>query len=87
MGGNVVDRLTFDRDARSTDPDQNRHRQARFRQGWLKAANGEEYDYVSLKELTWDNLGYRLGKLFGETTDEVIEQQYEWCVRQQRGTS
>jgi hypothetical protein len=52
MGGTLVDGLTFDRDARSTDPDQNRHRQARFRQGWLKAANGEEYDYTSLKELT-----------------------------------
>ncbi len=77
----------FERDVRSGDPNESGHRRARFRQGWTKAVDGNVYGDAALGELTWDNLGYQLGKLFGETTDEMIEQQYEWCVRQQRGIS
>ena len=77
----------FERDDRSEDPNESGHRRARFRQGWLNAVEGQVYGDAALDKLTWENLGYRLGKLFGETTDEMIEQQYEWCVRQQRGIS
>jgi hypothetical protein len=79
-----MDSLTFDKDTRHTEPNKSGHRRARFRQGWLNVVEGKGYGDTALKELTWDNLIYRLGKLFGETTDEMIEQQYEWCVHQQR---
>ena len=46
--------------------------------------NEQDYTPDTLKTLTWDNLGYRLGKLFGETSDELIEKIYNWCVEQQK---
>lgn len=79
-----MDGLTFDRDARHTDPNESGHRRARFRQGWLHAVEGRIYGDAALKELTWDNLGYRLGRIFGSTSEEMIDQQYDWCVRQQK---
>ena len=36
---------------------------------------------------TWDNLGWRLGELFGETDDELIDVIYDGCVRQQQESS
>jgi len=78
------DGLTFERDVRNTNPNESEHRRARFRQGWLKAVSGEDYGDEALKKLTWDNLGYRMGELFGPTSEEMIEKQYDWRVRQQR---
>lgn len=79
-----MDGLTFDKDSRDTDPNKSGRRRARFRQGWHNAVEGEVYGDAALKELKWDNLGYRLGKIFGPTSEEVIETQYDWCVRQQK---
>lgn len=79
-----MNELRFDRDIRSKDPDQTAHRQARFREGWRKGANGEQYGERSLRELTWDNLGYRLGMIFSETSPALVDELYDWCVRQQR---
>jgi hypothetical protein len=78
--------LTFERDVRNTAPNQSGDRRARFRQGWRNAVEGEEYGEAALSELLWDNLGYRLGKIFGPTSEEMIEAQYDWCVHQQKST-
>lgn len=78
MGG-----LAYKKDVRNDDPEQSGHRQARFLQGWLNGAGGREYTAATLNELTWDNLGYRPGGIFGETSLGLIDQQYEWCVRPQ----
>jgi hypothetical protein len=75
-----MDGLTYHTDVRHRDP-QNR-RKARFKIGWSKAVQGHTYSQETLEALTWQNLGYRLGKLFGETSDEMIEEIFHWCVRQ-----
>jgi hypothetical protein len=79
-----MSQLPFQRDVRHTDPDQTPHRRARFRDGWKNGAEGHEYTAETLQELTWENLGYRLGRLFGETSSDLVDQMYDWCVRQQR---
>jgi len=78
-----MNELRFDRDIRSKEPDQTAHRKARFREGWRRGVAGERYGEPSLKELTWDNLGYRLGALFSDTSPELVDELYDWCVRQQ----
>jgi hypothetical protein len=78
-----VNELAFERDARDANPDQNAHRLARFRDGWRNALSSQSYTERTLAELTWENLGYRLGKLFGETSPLLIDLMYEWCVHQQ----
>jgi len=78
-----MNELRFERDIRSKEPNETGHRKARFREGWRKAATGERYGEESLKELTWDNLGYRLGAIFANTRPEMVDELYDWCVRQQ----
>lgn len=78
-----MNELAFVRDVRDTDPDQTAHRLARFREGWRNAVSGRPYTEKTLADLTWENLGYRLGKLFGETSPLLIDLMYEWCVHQQ----
>ena len=73
----------FERDIRSTEPNETGHRRARFREGWRKAIEGEHYSETTLRELTWDNLGYRLGALIGDTSPKLVDELYDWCVRQQ----
>lgn len=70
--------LRFSEDARVIAPDDNR-RLGRFKVGWNKAVEGVEYGEV-LETLTWENLGWRLGELFGEASEESKEALYEWCV-------
>jgi hypothetical protein len=79
-----MNELRFDRDIRSNEPNETAHRKARFREGWRKGAAGEQYGADSLKELTWDNLGYRLGALFTNASPQLVDELYDWCVRQQR---
>ncbi len=44
-----------------------------FREGWKKATKGEQYDDPStLDRLTWENLGYRLGKILGDASAPFI---------------
>lgn len=75
--------LTFREDVRHNDPDETGARRARFLEGWRKAVVGHEYTQETLARLTWDNLGFRLGKLFGPTSPLLMDQMYEWCVHQQ----
>ncbi|WP_408959586.1 hypothetical protein [Natrinema sp. 74] len=65
------------------DPDLDSHRLGNFKQGWTCAVEGQEYNKV-LDELKWNNLGWRLGTLFDDTSEEMKEELFEWCVRQQK---
>jgi len=57
-------------DVRHDDPNESGHRHAQFRLGWRRAVDDECYSEETLRQLTWNNLGYRLGALFGSTTDD-----------------
>lgn len=76
-----VDGLSYDEDNRAVDPEEG-YRLGRFKAGWTKAVNGREMA-GALDRLTWENLGWRLGRLFGETSTELQKELYEWCVAQQ----
>ena len=76
----------FERDIRNTDPNLSGHRRARFLDGWQDAIKGPQYSQEILRDLTWQNLGYRMGRLFGKTDDDTIVELYDWCVRQQSGS-
>jgi hypothetical protein len=56
------------------------------RDGWNNATDGQQYGTKALNDLTWENLGYRLGCLFGDTNPKLIDQLYDWCVEQQSET-
>ncbi|QSG14360.1 Exonuclease III [Halapricum desulfuricans] len=74
--------LSYEDDIRMVDPDAN-YRRGRFKVGWNKAVDGAEMQDNVLDQLTWENLGWRLGMIFGNTSDELKEELYEWCVEQQ----
>ncbi|AUV82896.1 hypothetical protein C2R22_15655 [Salinigranum rubrum] len=58
-------------------------RRANFKQGWTRAVEGKEYDGdETLDVLTWNNLGWRLGKIFGDVPDEMRDSMIDWCERQ-----
>jgi hypothetical protein len=78
-----MNELAFDQDARHADPNESAHRRARFCDGWKNATGGRTYAAETLRDLTWENLGYRLGRLFGDASPELIDQFYDWAVRQQ----
>jgi hypothetical protein len=63
-------------DVRSKAPDDNNRRKGNFKKGWNHTVEGNEYTSKTLKELTWQNLGYRFGKLLGKTS---INLQEEMC--------
>lgn len=78
----VEERLSYDEDIRK-DPTSGR--KANFKQGWTRAVEGQEYEDV-LEELTWNNLGWRLGRIFGDTPEYLRDEMYEWC-KEQRDTT
>lgn len=78
----VNESLTYEEDGRIV-PDPADERLDVFKEGWRKATTGEEYGDHAHQTLSWHNLGWRLGKLFGETPDELKEEMYHWCVKQQ----
>ena len=75
--------LSFEVDDRNTDPNASGHRRARFCIGWNSALRGKDYGHTALEKLTWENLGWRLGKLLGHGSEETIEQMYHLCVKLQ----
>ncbi|KTG11447.1 hypothetical protein AUR64_04115 [Haloprofundus marisrubri] len=77
-----IDGLTYKDDVRMIDPDDN-YRRGRFKVGWRNTDDGTEMGEEVLNQLTWENLGWRLGKLFDDTSEDLIEELYEWCVKQQ----
>lgn len=80
-----MDGLTFERDIRNTDPDATAHRRARFKVGWQEATSGKTYGAEALAELTWQNLGYRFGRLLGPASPKLQDEMYDLCVRIQAG--
>jgi hypothetical protein len=70
-------------DVRSTDPNATGYRRARFRVGWGHAVAGKDYSDRVLDDVTWQNLGWRLGRAFGATSRALIEEFYELAVEQQ----
>jgi hypothetical protein len=78
----MIEDLEYETDRRQDITD---GRRRNFKQGWTRAVEGQEYQDV-LEELTWNNLGWRLGKMFGETPDDLREEILNWCVEQQNAT-
>lgn len=70
-------------DIRDTDPNDSGHRRARFRIGWHDAIARKDYGPAVLEDLTWQNTGYRLGVIFEDTTDDLIDDFYDLAVAQQ----
>ena len=66
-------------------------RQGAFKRGWTAAVKdlkgGDESSKYSEgpppEKLTWDNLGYRLGSIFGETDKDLQQELFEWCKEKQ----
>lgn len=78
--------LDYDEAQRQENPGSDR--QGAFKRGWGAAVKGEEEssrynDDPELTNLTWDNLGYRLGRLFGDTQGDLQQELFEWRVDQQ----
>jgi hypothetical protein len=80
------DLLSYEEDKRNTNPDSNHLRN--FNAGWTEALK-DDPDKSKYKEnpeltnLTWENLGYRLGSLFEETSPELRKELFKWCKEQQ----
>ena len=71
-------------DERSTHPGPLHRRN--FHWGWKDAVNGRTYDpETCLNALTWHNLGWRLGKVLGPASPEMVDSFFEVCVAQQAG--
>jgi hypothetical protein len=84
MPSNLIE---YDEDHRRDGPEPDR--QGAFKRGWGAAVKGNDEsprygDDPELTNLTWDNLRYRLGRLFGLTSDELKQELFEWCVNQQK---
>ncbi len=67
--------LSFTTDARKA-PDT--LRRSHFHNGWAVATNHENPDTSeSLEQLTWTNLGYRLGEQFGTRSEVEIDSLFD----------
>lgn len=80
------DPLSYSEDIRKENPGSDR--QGAFKRGWTAAVKGEDEasrysDDPDLDQLTWDNLGCRLGSLFGETSDDQKQDIFDWCKKRQ----
>jgi hypothetical protein len=76
-------RTTIQKDERSTNPNIDNRRKGQFKRGWNAAVRRKNYKTKTLEILYWRNLGYRIGKLLGKTSETLQEEMYELCVRQQ----
>ncbi len=71
----LLSEFIYDIDARKT-PDG--FRREKFRNGWEDFTIREKiYEEKTLKRLTWQNLGYRMGVAFGEKTSDELYSAYE----------
>lgn len=61
-------------------------RRSRFRGGWHHAVQGREYSLETLRELTWQNLGWRCGEEFGDQVDSEIDRAFEVLAEEYRTT-
>ena len=76
----MIEGLDYEEDVRKDLTD---GRRRNFKQGWTRAVKGQEYEDV-LEKLTWNNLGWRLGRMFGPTPDDLREDILDWCAEQRK---
>jgi phage FluMu protein Com len=71
--------------------DSSSDRQEEFKRGWTAAAKdlndsdklSKYADGLPPEGVTWGDLGYRLGRLFDETDDDLRQELFEWCLKKQ----
>src|SRR5262245_9215430 len=95
MPSRRMDGLAWHKDGRN-EPDLDNDRRGAFISGWRKGVESHNYGdddaaiekVCSLKklaeELTWWNLGYRLGRVFRATSDDLVQRMFEWSEEQYR---
>lgn len=75
----LLSQISYERDGRNP-PDS--FRCARFADGWKDSSTrNESCTEQTLRHLTWQNLGYRFGKEFGEQSSGEIEKAYRFLAR------
>lgn len=76
-----MDGLDYREDVRHTEPNETQEHKLAFRRGWTHAVSErrDAYGHEALEELTWQNLGYRLGKILGDASVEDRERMYVLC--------
>lgn len=53
-------------------------RRGQFRRGWTRATSGTAMSHRTLDaRLTWHNLGYRAGIVFGPASDAAVDDAFE----------
>ena len=76
--------LTYTKNIRHTDPDEDSRRWARFKVGWDRGADDHIYGEAALSELTWENLGNRLAP-FCVTRHLTYKRKCMLCASRFRG--
>ncbi|MFD1513802.1 hypothetical protein [Halomarina rubra] len=76
----MIDGLSYDEDVRKVDPERN-YRRGRFKKGWNDAVDGKEYGEETLRTLTWENLGWRIGSIVGEANEHRQQEVYSQLVK------
>jgi hypothetical protein len=61
-----------------------RNRERAFHRGWQDAIDDGQYNESTFNQLSWQNLGNRLGCLFGDVPDEMKDELMFWAERQRR---
>jgi hypothetical protein len=69
----LISEFEFENDEREP-PDE--ARRIRFKQGWKHANSGGTYSSKTLESLTWQNLGYRTGKI-GTYSEQDLDQLFD----------
>lgn len=54
--------------------EESRNRLRAFRTGWTEALNGRHFNANTLANVTWTNLGWRMGQLLGSQDQQTQEQ-------------
>jgi hypothetical protein len=71
----LLEEFEFNTDGRNSPDEQ---RRTRFRVGWEDATvRDKAYSDSSLAKLTWSNLGYRLGKMFGVRAEDEMNEVFD----------
>ena len=73
--------LTYENDQRKP---LDKSRERTFHQGWEDALDNGPYGEGTFNSLSWQNLGNRLGCLFGDVPNEMRDELMFWAERQRR---
>ena len=61
-----------------------KERERAFHRGWNDALDSGPYNEGTYNRLSWQNLGNRMGLLFGDVPDEMRDELMFWAERQRR---